>query len=119
MTETRTPAETRPPRMDNLARLPVFFALAGKRVVVAGGRPAAAWKVELLSATGAKLDVFAAEPSPELGELAVDPPNGAIALHVRTCAADDLSGAAIAIGDFPGDDDTDAARFAFAARKAG
>ena len=31
-----------------LARLPVFFALDGKRAVVAGGTPAAAWKAELL-----------------------------------------------------------------------
>src|SRR5206468_10271568 len=31
----------------------------------------------------------------------------------------DLAGAAIAIGDFPGDDDTDAATFAVAARAAG
>ena len=51
--ETRTPSERRPPRMEPLARLPVFFALDGKRAVVAGGTPAAAWKAELLSAAGA------------------------------------------------------------------
>ena len=28
---TRTPSEARPPRMEALARLPVFYALAGKR----------------------------------------------------------------------------------------
>ena len=34
--------------MEPLARLPVFFALDGKRAVVAGGGAAAAWKAELL-----------------------------------------------------------------------
>jgi uroporphyrin-III C-methyltransferase/precorrin-2 dehydrogenase/sirohydrochlorin ferrochelatase len=119
MTETRTPADTRPPRMDNLARLPVFFALAGKRVIVAGNRPAAAWKVELLSATGATVEVYSADPSPELRELVADPPNGPVTLHDRVWIGNDLVGAAIAIGDFPGDDDTDAAIFAAAARAAG
>ena len=42
------------PRMAALARLPVFFALDGKRAVVAGGSAAAAWKAELLSAAGAR-----------------------------------------------------------------
>ena len=37
----REPAETRPARIAPLARLPVFLALDGKRVVVAGGSPAA------------------------------------------------------------------------------
>jgi len=48
MTASRTPAEAREPRMEPLSRLPVFYALAGKRVVLAGGTPAAAWKAELL-----------------------------------------------------------------------
>ena len=57
---TRTPVETRTPRMEPLARLPVFFALAGKRAVIAGGSAAAAWKAELLAAAGASVDVYAA-----------------------------------------------------------
>ena len=32
----RKPLETEPPRMDRLSRLPVFLALEGKRVVLAG-----------------------------------------------------------------------------------
>ena len=56
---TRTPSEARPPRMEALARLPVFYALAGKRAVVAGGSAAAAWKAELLAAAGAAVDVYA------------------------------------------------------------
>ena len=51
---------THTPRMARLARLPVFFALADKRVVVAGGSAAAAWKAELLSAAGAQVDVYSA-----------------------------------------------------------
>ncbi len=45
--------------MEPLARLPVFLALDGKRVVVAGGSAAAAWKAELLSAAGARVEVYA------------------------------------------------------------
>src|SRR6185295_13502217 len=98
MTETRTPAETRPPRMEALARLPVFFALVGKRVVIAGGRPAAAWKVELLSAAGAQIDVFAPDASTELRELVHDVAN--VTLHDREWNDMDIAGAAMAIGDF-------------------
>ena len=67
---TRTPSEARPPRMEALARLPVFFALTGKRAVVAGGSAAAAWKAELLAAAGATVDVYAADPGEEMIEIA-------------------------------------------------
>jgi uroporphyrin-III C-methyltransferase/precorrin-2 dehydrogenase/sirohydrochlorin ferrochelatase len=63
-----------PPRMGALARLPVFYALGGKRAVVAGGNAAATWKVELLSACGARVEVFAEAPCEELLALAVAPP---------------------------------------------
>ena len=55
MSASRIPSETRTPRMEPLARLPVFFALTGKRAVVAGNSAAVAWKAELLSAAGAPL----------------------------------------------------------------
>ncbi|MFZ1949016.1 MAG: uroporphyrinogen-III C-methyltransferase, partial [Pseudolabrys sp.] len=51
--QPRIPSEASPTRMQALARLPVFLALDGKRAVLAGGSPAAAWKAELLSACGA------------------------------------------------------------------
>lgn len=54
----RTPSEAKPPRMEPLARLPLFFALEGKRAVVAGGNAGVAWKVELLSAAGASVEVL-------------------------------------------------------------
>ncbi len=52
----RAPAPTRPARMDELAVLPVFFKLGGKRAVLAGGGEPAAWKAELLSACGAHVE---------------------------------------------------------------
>ncbi len=52
--------------MGALARLPVFLALEGKRAVLAGGSPAAAWKAELLSAAGARVDVYAEDVSDEM-----------------------------------------------------
>src|SRR5215469_14877930 len=72
MSASRTPSETRTPRMEPLARLPVFFGLADKRAVVAGGSAAAAWKAELLSAAGARVEVFAPEGSDELRAITED-----------------------------------------------
>ncbi|WP_454744356.1 siroheme synthase CysG [Ciceribacter selenitireducens] len=50
-----------PARMAPLAKLPVFWSLDGKPVVVAGGSDAAAWKAELLVACGAEVHVYCAE----------------------------------------------------------
>jgi uroporphyrin-III C-methyltransferase/precorrin-2 dehydrogenase/sirohydrochlorin ferrochelatase len=113
----REPAETRPARIAPLARLPVFLALEGKRAVLAGGSPAAAWKAELLSAAGARVDVYAEEVSNEMLLVAVDPPRGAVVVSRRACTAEDLCGAAVAIGSF--DDDESADMFAAAARSWG
>jgi uroporphyrin-III C-methyltransferase / precorrin-2 dehydrogenase / sirohydrochlorin ferrochelatase len=103
--------------MDALARLPVFYALAGKRAVVAGGTAAAAWKAELLSAAGADVEVFAAEPSDEMLATVAAPPQGPVRLHQRAWEAADLAGAALAIGAY--EDDNAAQEFAAAARAAG
>ena len=117
MTDARTPSEARPGRMDPLARLPVFLALEGKRAVLAGGSAAAAWKAELLAAAGARVEVYALETSEELLQVAADPPRGAVAINSRGWTADDLKGAAVAIGAF--ENDADAAEFAAAARACG
>jgi uroporphyrin-III C-methyltransferase / precorrin-2 dehydrogenase / sirohydrochlorin ferrochelatase len=117
MTVPRLPADLQPPRMDALARLPVFLALEGKRAVMAGGNAQAAWKAELMSAAGANVEVFAQAPGEEIVGLAATPPRGAIAIRQRRWSADDLAGAAIAVGAF--DHDHDAAEFAAAARAAG
>jgi len=103
--------------MEPLARLPVFLALDGKRAVLAGGSAAAAWKAELLSAAGARIDVYAADVSDDMAAVMADPPRGAITAHARGWSATDLTGAAGAIGAC--DDDVSAAAFAAAARAAG
>jgi len=115
--ERRTPSEAKPARMGALARLPVFLSLDGKRAVVAGGSPAAAWKAELLSASGARVEVYATDICDELQQLAADPPRGAIVINRCPWSADALKNAAVAIGAF--EDDNRAAAFASAARAAG
>src|SRR5436309_1607120 len=117
MPESRKPTETPSPRMQPLARLPVFYGLNGRRVVVAGTGAPAAWKIELLSAAGARVDVFAASPAPEIRDVVADPPDGPVTLHERAWQPADLAGAAIAVGEFG--EEADAARFAAAARAAG
>src|SRR5579864_8148358 len=114
---TRTPAEIRSTRIGALARLPAFFALDDKRAVVAGGSPAATWKAELLSAAGARVEVFASAPGEEMLALATAPPRGAVIVHERAWHAGDFSGAAIAVADCA--DDNEAGAFATAARAAG
>jgi uroporphyrin-III C-methyltransferase / precorrin-2 dehydrogenase / sirohydrochlorin ferrochelatase len=104
-------------RMAPLSRLPVFYALAGKRAVVAGGNAAAAWKAELLSAAGAAVVICAEEFSSEMIELGRRSPRGTITLEHRGWHPDDLQGTAIAVGAF--DDEQKAAAFAQAARALG
>ena len=113
---TRQPSEARSPRMDDLARLPVFFALEGKRAMVAGAGPGAPWKVELLSAAGAHVDVYADAHAGDFAEIAAQAPRGPVRVHARAWQATDFDGAAIAIGGF--EHDADAAHFAQAARDA-
>ena len=113
----RTPTETRPPRMEALARLPVFLALSGRRAIVAGGTPAATWKAELLSAAGAAVEVYAPDASDELLTLARQTSPGSIVVHRRDWTSADFDGAAIAVGAC--EDDAQAQRFAEAACAAG
>jgi uroporphyrin-III C-methyltransferase/precorrin-2 dehydrogenase/sirohydrochlorin ferrochelatase len=117
VSDWRKPVESKPARLGALARLPLFFALAGRRVLVAGGDAAAAWKAELAAAAGARVDVFSPALSSELRQVARDDAEGRISLHPRLWAAGDLPGAAIAIGAC--ENDAEAARFAAAARRAG
>jgi uroporphyrin-III C-methyltransferase / precorrin-2 dehydrogenase / sirohydrochlorin ferrochelatase len=114
---SRAPSELRSAQMGTLARLPAFFALEGKSAIVAGGTEAAAWKAELLSAAGARVDVFAPAATEDIMTLAAAPPRGAIEIHHRVWTLDDFAGAAIAVADCP--DDAEAAAFAAAARGAG
>ncbi len=95
MTVFRKPLEARSDRMAPLARLPVFLALAGKRVVLVGDGQGVEWKRELLEAAGANVQRYA----------------------VEEWTSGDLRGAAIAVGGF--DDDAAAQTFCDAARHAG
>jgi uroporphyrin-III C-methyltransferase/precorrin-2 dehydrogenase/sirohydrochlorin ferrochelatase len=114
---SRAPAEIQAARMGALARLPAFFALENKRVVIAGGTQAAAWKAELLSAAGARVEVFAPSADDDMLALAAAPPRGPIIIHDSAWATDDFAGAAMAVADCA--DDKEAAAFAAAARDAG
>ncbi|HXW30484.1 MAG TPA: siroheme synthase CysG, partial [Xanthobacteraceae bacterium] len=113
---TRRPIEAPGPRMELLARLPVFLALEGKRALVVGEGAAAVWKAELLSAAGARVDVYTSEPSDELWGLAAAAPRGPITIVARAYVASDFDGAAIAVGAI--EDAAEALRFATAARAA-
>src|SRR6516165_8294516 len=114
---SRKPEPIRPARIAPLSRLPAFFALQGKRVIVAGDSDAAAWKVELLAAAGARVDVFSPRPCDGMIALAAASSSDAIALHQRSWTMRDFAGAAISVADCP--DDDAAAQFAAAARGAG
>jgi len=104
-----------PARMEPLAKLPVFWALDGRRVVVAGGSDAAAWKAELLAACGALVDIYAEAPGEACLALLARPPVHPVARirhHARCWQPTDLDGAALAIAEC--EDDTEA-RHVFAA----
>jgi uroporphyrin-III C-methyltransferase / precorrin-2 dehydrogenase / sirohydrochlorin ferrochelatase len=85
------------PIPQDLASLPVFFDLAGKRAVLAVTSDGL-WKAELLRATGAKLDLYCVTPGKELKSLAKRFPN--LRLIPRGWTPDDLKGATLAIGVF-------------------
>jgi uroporphyrin-III C-methyltransferase / precorrin-2 dehydrogenase / sirohydrochlorin ferrochelatase len=114
-TKRRSPSERRLDAIAPLATLPVFFKLAGKRVVVAGGSEAAAWKSELLAAAGAEVEVFAADLSDQMIEIAAR--QRLIRIELRGWRPGDLSGAAIAVGDLA--DPAERRAFRAAAQAAG
>jgi uroporphyrin-III C-methyltransferase/precorrin-2 dehydrogenase/sirohydrochlorin ferrochelatase len=105
-------------RLAPLAVLPVFLALTGRPVVVAGGDAGAAWKAELAAAAGAAVTVYAPQPSDALAALqARGVAAGRLAVVARAWAPADLAGAALAI--YSATDDGEAAAFHAAARAAG
>jgi uroporphyrin-III C-methyltransferase/precorrin-2 dehydrogenase/sirohydrochlorin ferrochelatase len=113
------PRNEAPARVEPLAKLPVFWALEGRRVVVAGGSDAAMWKAELLAACGARVDVYAPTFGAAFEALlarAPDHPAARLIPHYRCWTPSDLPGAMLAIGDCA---DDDAQEFFSAARAAG
>jgi uroporphyrin-III C-methyltransferase/precorrin-2 dehydrogenase/sirohydrochlorin ferrochelatase len=115
--DRRDPSPAHPPRMQALARLPIFLTLAGKRALVAGKGAPVAWKAELLAAAGADVAVFAERPCEELRTIAAKASRAAITLQQRAWRVEDFAGAAVAVGGF--EDAAEAERFSGAARAAG
>ncbi len=93
----RAPSEQALEAIGPLSVLPVFFRLEGKKVVVTGGGEAAAWKAELLAATGAHVQVFAASPGEKMLATAARCPS--IQLERRVWRPADCARAALVIGD--------------------
>lgn len=114
----RKPSEAEPGRLGSLAKLPVFFDLKHRRAVLVGGSPGAAWKAELLAASGADVDIYAIDPSPEMETLlAHGAADGSLTLHRETWSAVILKEATLAVADV--EDEAEAEAFAAAARDAG
>lgn len=114
----RKPAEAEPARLGRLAKLPVFFDLQGRKVVLAGGSDGAAWKAELLASAGARVEIYAAEPGDTMVTLATrGAVDGSLRLHRHTWSCSVFAGAALAIADV--EDDAEAIAFRCAAKAAG
>src|SRR5579863_6841635 len=73
---------------------PVFFDLAGQRVLVVGGGEVALRKVSLLERTGASISVVAPQVAPELMERAAA---GKLTVALREFAPEDLDAARLVI----------------------
>ena len=101
-------------RIDELSVLPVFFNLKGKTVLVAGGTDAAAWKSELLAASGAQVMVCAPTIDDSFDELIR---SGKCSWFNDTWNQAHFSGVSLALCDAA--TDAEAAAFSQAAHAAG
>jgi uroporphyrin-III C-methyltransferase / precorrin-2 dehydrogenase / sirohydrochlorin ferrochelatase len=105
-------------RVGPLAVLPVFFKLEGRRVLVAGGGEAAAWKAQLVAATGADVLVVADVPCDLLLDIiAHAPDHESYQLIRRSWTAEDFQSVEIAICEAK--DDGEAAEFHRAGKASG
>jgi len=107
----------RAPRMAELAVLPIFLNLKGRKAILAGGSDAAAWKAELLAASSATVHIFAERLDPMMQALVDGPGRKSYIHHCRPWTPDCLAGAAIAIADAR--TDAEARAFFRAAKSAG
>ena len=115
---SRKPSRAAPARMEPLAVLPVFLNLEGKRVALLGGSEAAAWKAELLAASGALVEIYALKLEPEMEELLErGASSGSLTWHSRPWALDVFAGAACVVAD--AQDDAEAQAMVCAARGTG
>lgn len=102
-------------RVEALAKLPVFWGLEGKRVVLAGGTEGACWKAELLAACGAEVHVYAPDDTlcdifadmllRHAADSAAGQARGAFVHHAQAWTAGVLTDAALAIADCEEDDE--------------
>ncbi|MBO0905489.1 siroheme synthase CysG [Jiella sonneratiae] len=114
--------------MGDLAVLPVFFALKGRHVLMAGGSAAAAWKAEVLAAAGARVELYApaAERDAEMAALVAEigtsdsPAPGRIRHHDRPWSLDLFTGTAprFALAVLDTESEAEGEAFACAARAA-
>ena len=101
-------------RIGELATLPVFFVVEGRRVILAGSSAGALWKAELLQAAGARVDLFGEFSEEDLAQF----PLGEHVRHQHRHWMDaDFEGATLAIGEF--DSEAAASSFRAAAHRAG
>ncbi|WP_269581542.1 siroheme synthase CysG [Roseibium sp. Sym1] len=119
---SRKPVEVkrrrRPARVGSLACLPLFFPLEGRKVLLAGGTEAAAWKAELLVAAGAEVHVYAEEFDSAFESASVTGENtGRYVFHRHPWADDSFEGMSLAIAD--AETEGAARAFACAARARG
>ncbi|WP_053998126.1 SAM-dependent methyltransferase [Ahrensia marina] len=105
-------------RVQALATLPVFYKLHGKKVVLAGGSDAAAWKAELLAAAGADVHIYAQELEPAFAALIAEPGvSGHFIWYKKNWEDASFAHSQIAICD--AETDAEAQRFYCAAHAAG
>ncbi len=105
-------------RIGALATLPVFFDLKDKPVLLIGGKEAAAWKAELLAATGARVEVHAPHFCAGMQEIAARADlNGCITLISQPWSIRALDGKMLVVGD--ADSEGEANAIFCAARAAG
>lgn len=87
------------PRIDGLAKLPLFFSLRGRQAVVCGNGSAAAWKAELLLAAGARVDVFGHRFDPAIVDLTAAWGQPELRLHERLPEPGDLAEAVLLVAE--------------------
>ena len=80
--------------MQPLETLPVFYPLEGKRVLVIGGGEGAAWKADLVAATGARVEIFTSSPCARVKEISETRSN--VSLHLRSVHVADFANAILA-----------------------
>ncbi|MBN9671023.1 uroporphyrinogen-III C-methyltransferase [Labrenzia aggregata] len=101
-----------------MASLPLFFPLEGRKVLLAGGTDAAAWKAELIAAAGAEVHVYAETLDPVFESLLEKGSvKGRFVHHAHSWTTGSFDGVALAIADAETDEEAEA--FASLARGIG